>query len=415
MKQCRICGQPLPPKSKAWYCPECKKIKVREAASKYAKKKANRNKGDKDICARCGNEYIIETPRQKYCPSCQSVLGRDKLNEYTRKSLTKKHDRIKAIYDKLSQYGIMICRKCGKVFDLGDDKTARICPDCNKVDYKTGGAPIGATTQCKRCGKDFVATYISNRYCDDCSKIVYEEIKSKAAKDSYDADNKLLELFDGVMLDNYGAKSDLTGKRFGRLTAIGYLGNSKWRCLCDCGNTADVKTYSLNNGLTMSCGCLSVEQAKINGKSAMIDLSNKHFGKLKVIRYAGHSKWECLCECGNICYVSQNNLMRKNNPTRSCGCLVDISKASKANIVDGTNIGNIKSTKVSKNNKTTGVRGVCYIKSLGVYKAYIYFQHKRYDLKTSKNINECVKARKEAEEKIFGNFLEWYENKKSED
>lgn len=52
---------------------------------------------------------------------------------------------------------------------------------------------------------------------------------------------------------------DLTGKRFGRLTVLAYAGASQWRCRCDCGVEANVKTYSLNKGLTQSCGCLRRE------------------------------------------------------------------------------------------------------------------------------------------------------------
>lgn len=112
--------------------------------------------------------------------------------------------------------------------------------------------------------------------------------------------------------------------------------------------------------------------------------------------------------------MAQNNLMRKSRPTRSCGCLNSLDKANDANFISGTNVGFIKSDKVSKSNKTTGVRGVCYIKSQGRYIAYITFQHKRYHLKSSKDIEECIKARKEAEENVFGNFLEWLEEYKKE-
>lgn len=56
---------------------------------------------------------------------------------------------------------------------------------------------------------------------------------------------------------------DLTGQRFGRLTAnkhIGFkLGHAIWRCLCDCGNTTDVLRTGLCNGATQSCGCLHKE------------------------------------------------------------------------------------------------------------------------------------------------------------
>lgn len=57
---------------------------------------------------------------------------------------------------------------------------------------------------------------------------------------------------------------NLEGLRFGRLVAVkptdkrsyGYI---VWECLCDCGNTAYVRSSSLVDGLTNSCGCLKKE------------------------------------------------------------------------------------------------------------------------------------------------------------
>ncbi len=55
--------------------------------------------------------------------------------------------------------------------------------------------------------------------------------------------------------------NDLTGKQFGRLTAVQRLPphgkNSAlmWACKCECGRTAVVRGTDLVNGHTMSCGC----------------------------------------------------------------------------------------------------------------------------------------------------------------
>ena len=45
-----------------------------------------------------------------------------------------------------------------------------------------------------------------------------------------------------------GAFKDITGQKFGRLTAIKYLGKSKWRCKCDCGNLTETYLGHLRNG-----------------------------------------------------------------------------------------------------------------------------------------------------------------------
>lgn len=58
-----------------------------------------------------------------------------------------------------------------------------------------------------------------------------------------------------------------------------------------------------------------------------IDLTGQRFGRLTVIRKTDQRQnqcvvWECLCDCGNVCFVSSDQLMRKGSgKKRSCGCL----------------------------------------------------------------------------------------------
>lgn len=63
-----------------------------------------------------------------------------------------------------------------------------------------------------------------------------------------------------------GKVKDLTGQRFGRLTAVEVAGrdkwgNVKWRCACECGSETVAVSASLTNGNTASCGCLQREAA----------------------------------------------------------------------------------------------------------------------------------------------------------
>lgn len=58
---------------------------------------------------------------------------------------------------------------------------------------------------------------------------------------------------------------DLTGKRFGKLVALERAGSKNkralWKCVCDCGNAAEVTSSRLVSGSTRSCGCLKRESA----------------------------------------------------------------------------------------------------------------------------------------------------------
>jgi hypothetical protein len=61
---------------------------------------------------------------------------------------------------------------------------------------------------------------------------------------------------------------DITGQRFGRLTAICFEGRrehngqKRWRCRCDCGAITVADLCSLTSGNTKSCGCLARELSR---------------------------------------------------------------------------------------------------------------------------------------------------------
>jgi len=91
---------------------------------------------------------------------------------------------------------------------------------------------------------------------------------------------------------------DLTGQRFGRLTAIkraenDATGRAQWLCQCECGGGKTVKADLLRRGSTTSCGCAAREQRT---KAAR---SQRHaFSKASMPReYA--SWWAMLARCNN--------------------------------------------------------------------------------------------------------------------
>jgi hypothetical protein len=60
----------------------------------------------------------------------------------------------------------------------------------------------------------------------------------------------------------------------------------------------------------------------------ILDLAGQRFERLFVVRFAGRTSkdqvaWECLCDCGNVCYRTSNELRNKieRSRRRSCGCL----------------------------------------------------------------------------------------------
>lgn len=107
------------------------------------------------------------------------------------------------------------------------------------------------------------------------------------------------------------------------LEVVSYAGQNKhkqrmWHCKCDCGKTKIILGHCLCGGRTKSCGCLLIK-----------DRRGKKYGRLTVIEYVKQSKfkvamWRCRCDCGNIIVVDGTSLQSKN--TKSCGCLRLIPK-----------------------------------------------------------------------------------------
>lgn len=128
---------------------------------------------------------------------------------------------------------------------------------------------------------------------------------------------------------------DITGFKFGMLTAMSYIGKYKnsgkagWRCLCDCGEIYEIDIGSLSSGHTTTCGCMGREKVlrfTMDGVDYIrTDLSGRRVGKLVVKRVVEHdinakqTKWLTKCDCGNEHITAQSLLMTK--AVNSCGCI----------------------------------------------------------------------------------------------
>ena len=111
-------------------------------------------------------------------------------------------------------------------------------------------------------------------------------------------------------LKNLDRVIDLTGQKFGELTAVEYMGGQYWKCKCSCGQTCIKHRNHLIDGRAIKC---SKEHGKIKD-----NLCGKKFTNLTVLKYLGNSVWRCRCICGNIIPVFEANLL--NLSVRQCGC-----------------------------------------------------------------------------------------------
>jgi transcriptional regulator with XRE-family HTH domain len=83
--------------------------------------------------------------------------------------------------------------------------------------------------------------------------------------------------YDLFSIASKGWPADLMGQRFGFLLVTDYVGaegernNSSimWRCVCDCGNIADVRSSHLVSGYTRSCGCYGRSKLTAGGSNKL--------------------------------------------------------------------------------------------------------------------------------------------------
>lgn len=199
-----------------------------------------------------------------------------------------------------------------------------------------------------------------------------------------------------------------------------------YKCKCVCGKIKDVSAKSLKCGKSKSCGCVAAKRLSEKYKGVVkkendIDLTNKIFNKIKVVkRISGkgvQAIWECKClNCGKIFNKTQHNLT--SGRCVSCGCAK--RENSKKNInkylgqVENTNLSTINSNKPGKAN-TSGVKGVSYRKTTNNYVAYIGFKGKLNIIGYFKTLEEAAAARKQAEEKLYKPILEKYNYKSNKE
>jgi len=209
-------------------------------------------------------------------------------------------------------------------------------------------------------------------------------------------------------------KMDLVGQKYGRLTVLKEVekkGNKRrFLCRCDCGNTTIVPMSSLRNSSVQSCGCLKKERAReLKSK----DLTGKRFGRLTAIKMVDKDQkkninlWLCRCDCGNEVIVRTSGLL--SGDTQSCGGIKKEQEIK--NLIDMRNKYTIDgvvayhlTAKLSKRN-TSGHKGVGWAKREQKWRAYIAIKGKTIHLGYFDNKEDAIQARKKAEMKYHKPYL----------
>ena len=236
---------------------------------------------------------------------------------------------------------------------------------------------------------------------------------------------------------------DLTGQTFGRLIVIKRIEDyvfpsgqkhTQWLCQCSCEEHNQIKVFGCNltNKNTKSCGCLQKEIAgKTSKEHNSFDLESREYGVGWTLK--GEEFWfdkEDYDTIKDYCwhittkgYIATRDKNKKGRRIFLHRLIMGLPSEffdvdhqrgekskhdnRKSNLRIATRSQNNMNSKLSKNN-TSGVTGVYWHKNIKKWSAEITINYQSIYLGLFNNFEDAVMARKEAEEKYFG---EWsYDN-----
>ncbi len=202
---------------------------------------------------------------------------------------------------------------------------------------------------------------------------------------------------------------DLTGQKFGKLTAIsrtekkGHKGLAVWLCVCECGRLTEVESYNLRSGRVKSCGCGWHEPGDYTGVRRGDLIGIRRTGKTCIYRGKEQDIWEWQCSCGNRIERPLHQVYPKGISCCPECCLkrqsLHGSETRSENLVEGMNLTSfqlrdILDGRLTKANRS-GIRGVSWAKNANKWTARGYRDGKAIHLGYFDNLEDAANARRE--------------------
>ena len=206
-------------------------------------------------------------------------------------------------------------------------------------------------------------------------------------------------------------KIDLKGQKFGKLMVIEKAGKSKhghlmYKCMCDCGNIKNVRSASLRNGNTQSCGCFNKDSHIIHGMSKTPTFSTWR-GMINRCRNQNYPNYSLYGGRGiMVCerWLKFVNFF-KDMGEKPEGLTIDRKNNDLGYFKDNcrwtTRAEQSRNQRPSKRNKT-GVRGFYWNKKLNKYHVQIMVNYKHIHVGFYRTIKEATAFRKKAEQEYWG-------------
>ena len=229
-----------------------------------------------------------------------------------------------------------------------------------------------------------------------------------------------------------GKFKDLAGQKFNRWNVLRFDHIEKesfWYCQCDCGNFGIIRGGALKNGQSKSCGCLQKEKASrskykgnqyiFNESMSICLLQNGQFFIFDTEDYDLIKDYTWNTD-GDYIVTYLNRKKNKKRLTLSrlimglsfgstdCKIIIDhinhnVFDNRKSNLRIVTRLENAWNVDKRKDN-TSGCRGVYFLKDRNKYSASIMVNGITIYLGQFNDINDAIKARKEAEMKYYGEY-----------
>lgn len=256
---------------------------------------------------------------------------------------------------------------------------------------------------CKECGKNFEG-YKSQKICLSCKG------KSKSKQ------RRFIKIG-----DTYG---------FFRVDSIADKSYLAYNCHClKCGQDFIANGGTIFASCYTGCGNCKKNEKKCDIEEKYNSYVGKIYENLEIIKFAGYKTTKSNLKNGKVRY--------QNYPVMLCKCKLceknseielrhilsgDATKCKNCrdkkfvksgndiistSSINGTSVIAIDGRRKKNKNNSSGYNGISTTES-GKYRAYINFKRKQYHLGVYEDKEDALAARKLAEQKIYGDFIEWY-------
>ena len=237
--------------------------------------------------------------------------------------------------------------------------------------------------------------------------------------------NKKVDFLEASILKNYGVpkscgcinnRNNLIGKTFGLLTVIEYCGRKNnsllWKCKCECGRLVFKTSNQLYNNKVYNLGCdVCIHNVEFKLKNNYYECYIKNTSIIFLIdvddfdKVAGHN-W-CQSDNGYIKTSKNNKLIYLHRIIMDVFDKKQLVDHINHNILDNRK-SNLRIVTHSQNSMNC-INQINYMNGIrkcgkSSWTAIIYINNESINLGTYNNIDDAIKARKEAEEKYFGEY-----------